>query len=56
LELKYFGGMTAEDSAEALGISVHKVNREIRLAQAWLRRALAEGADDSAPKKAAQRA
>jgi RNA polymerase sigma factor (TIGR02999 family) len=44
LELKYFGGMTAEDSAEVLGISVHKVNRQMRLAQAWLRREL-----DAAP-------
>jgi len=40
LELKYFGGMTAKDSAEALGVSVHKVNRQMRLAQAWMRRAL----------------
>ena len=40
LELKYFGGMTAEDTAELLGISVHKVNRQMRLAQAWLRREL----------------
>jgi DNA-directed RNA polymerase specialized sigma24 family protein len=40
LELKFFGGMTAEDSAEVLGISVHKVNRQMRLAQAWLRRQL----------------
>ncbi len=40
LELKYFGGMTAEDTASLLGISVHKVNRQMRLAQAWLRRQL----------------
>jgi len=38
LELKYFGGMTAEESAELLGVPLHKVNRQIRLAQAWLRR------------------
>jgi RNA polymerase sigma factor (TIGR02999 family) len=38
LELKYFGGLTAEDSAALLGVPVHKVNRQIRLAQAWLRR------------------
>ena len=44
LELRYFGGMTAEDSAELLGISVHQVNRQMRLAQAWLRREL-----DAAP-------
>ncbi len=41
LELRYFGGMTAEESAELLGISVHRVNRQMRLAQAWLRRQLA---------------
>jgi RNA polymerase sigma-70 factor, ECF subfamily len=40
LELKYFGGMTAEDTAELLAVSVHKVNRQMRLAQAWLRREL----------------
>src|SRR5580658_4181620 len=40
LVLKYFGGMTAEDSAELLEVSVHKINRQMRLAQAWLRREL----------------
>lgn len=40
LELRYFGGLTAEESAEVLGLSVHQVNRHIRLAQAWLRREL----------------
>jgi hypothetical protein len=30
--------MTAEESAELLGVQLHKVNRQIRLAQAWLRR------------------
>jgi RNA polymerase sigma factor (TIGR02999 family) len=40
LELKYFGGLTAEDQAALLGVSVHKVNREMRVAQAWLRRQL----------------
>ncbi len=40
LELKFFAGMTAEDSAISLGVSVHKVNRQMRLAQAWLRRHL----------------
>jgi RNA polymerase sigma-70 factor (ECF subfamily) len=41
LELKYFGGLTAEESAEMLGLSVHQVNRQVRMAQAWLRRELA---------------
>src|SRR4051794_11709024 len=41
IEMRYFGGMTAEESAEALGISVHIVRHELRYAQAWLRRRLA---------------
>ena len=38
IEQKYFGGLTAEESAALLGMPIHKLNREIRLAQAWLRR------------------
>jgi RNA polymerase sigma factor (TIGR02999 family) len=41
IEMRYFGGMTAEESAEALSMSVHIVRRELRLAQAWLKRELA---------------
>lgn len=41
IEMRYFGGMTAEETAEALGISVHVVRHDLRLAQAWLRRRLA---------------
>ena len=33
IEMRYFGGMTAEESAEVLSISVHIVRRELRLAQ-----------------------
>jgi RNA polymerase sigma-70 factor, ECF subfamily len=40
IEMRYFGGMTAEETAEALGVSVHVVRHDIRLAQAWLRRRL----------------
>lgn len=36
IEMRYFGGMTAEESATVLAISVHVVRRELRLAQAWL--------------------
>ncbi|HZQ54844.1 MAG TPA: ECF-type sigma factor [Bryobacteraceae bacterium] len=42
IEMRFFGGMTAEESAEALSLSVHLVRRELRLAQAWLRREMAE--------------
>ena len=40
IEMRYFGGMTAEESAEALGQSVHVVQHHLRLARAWLRREL----------------
>ena len=41
VEMRYFGGMTAEESAAALSISVHAVRRELRVAQAWLRKEIA---------------
>src|SRR5262245_23134947 len=41
IEMRYFSGMTAGESAEALSLSVHVVRRELRLAQAWLRKQLA---------------
>jgi RNA polymerase sigma factor (TIGR02999 family) len=40
IEMRYFGGMTAEETAEALGQSVHIVRHDLRLAQAWMRRKL----------------
>jgi RNA polymerase sigma factor (TIGR02999 family) len=42
IEMRYFGGMTAEETAEALGLSVHTVRHDLRFAQAWLRRKLTE--------------
>ncbi len=36
VELKYFGGMTLEETAEALGISRATVIREWKMAKAWL--------------------
>jgi RNA polymerase sigma-70 factor, ECF subfamily len=41
IEMRYFGGMTAEESSMALSIPVHIVRRELRLARAWLRMELA---------------
>jgi RNA polymerase sigma factor (TIGR02999 family) len=41
IEMRYFGGMTAEESAEALSISVHVVRHELRIALAWLRKEIA---------------
>jgi RNA polymerase sigma-70 factor (ECF subfamily) len=38
IELRYFGGLSVEETAEAVGISVSAVGRELRLAEAWLHR------------------
>ncbi|HKE21322.1 MAG TPA: ECF-type sigma factor [Bryobacteraceae bacterium] len=38
IEQHYFGGMTAEEAAEATGRSVHAIRHELRYAKAWLRR------------------
>ncbi len=40
IEMRYFGGMTAEETAEAVGRSVNIVQHELRFAHAWLRRRL----------------
>jgi len=41
IEMRYFGGMTADETAEVVGRSVHAVRHELRIAHAWLRRELA---------------
>ena len=40
VELRYFGGLSIEDTAEALEISPATVKREWAIARAWLRREL----------------
>lgn len=40
IEMRFFGGMTAEESAEVLELPVEKIRGELRIAQAWLRREL----------------
>ena len=40
VEMRYFGGCTVEETAEALGVSTITVIRETRVAEAWLRRAM----------------
>ena len=42
IEMRYFGGMTAEESAATLGITAHMARRDLRLAHAWLHRELSE--------------
>jgi RNA polymerase sigma-70 factor, ECF subfamily len=38
IQMRYFGGMTDAESSMALCIPVHLVRRELRLAEAWLRK------------------
>ena len=40
LELRYFGGLNNDEVAEALGVSRATVQRDLRLAKAWLHREL----------------
>ncbi len=42
VELRYFGGLTLEETASVVGISLASVKREWALARAWLRRELIE--------------
>ena len=41
VELRYFGGLTLEETASVAGISLATVKRELAIARAWLRRELA---------------
>jgi RNA polymerase sigma factor (TIGR02999 family) len=40
LEMRAFGGMSVEETAAAIGVSERTIKREMRLAQAWIRREL----------------
>ncbi|MEP7002764.1 MAG: ECF-type sigma factor, partial [bacterium] len=40
VELRYFGGLNIDDTAETLGVSPATVKREWAIARAWLRREL----------------
>jgi RNA polymerase sigma factor (TIGR02999 family) len=48
VELRFFGGLSEEETAEALKISPRTVRREWSLARAWLRRELRQGEQDEA--------
>jgi len=43
VEYRYFGGFTLEEVAELLGVSQSTVEREWRLARAWLKREMTTG-------------
>ena len=38
IEMRYFGGLSIEETAETLGVSIVTVNRDWRLARTWLMR------------------
>ena len=38
VEMRYFGGLTAEESSAALNLEISLVRRQLRLAEAWLQR------------------
>jgi RNA polymerase sigma factor (TIGR02999 family) len=40
VEQRYFGGLSLEETAEAMGVSLATVKRELRFAHAWLAAAL----------------
>jgi len=51
VELRFFGGLTAEESAEVLGISLRTVHREWDFARTWLFQALRGSSANSALKR-----
>ena len=46
VELRYFGGLSIEETAEVLNISPRTVRREWQRAKAWLYRMISEGTED----------
>jgi len=46
VELRFFGGLEIEETAEVLGVSPETVKRDWKLAKAWLRRQLAQRSNE----------
>jgi len=46
VELRFFGGLTEEETAEVIGVSLPTAQREWRAAKAWLRRMLTDEEND----------
>jgi len=47
VELRYFGGLTVEDTSEFLGISPATVKRSWSSARLWLQREMSRGGADT---------
>jgi RNA polymerase sigma factor (TIGR02999 family) len=50
VEMRYFGGLTAEESSAVLNLEINAVRRQLRLAEAWLRREMGSPASGSSSK------
>ena len=48
VELRYFGGLSEEETAEVLKVSLRTVQHDWRLARVWLYRELSQGAGHDA--------
>ena len=48
VELRFFGGLTVEETADALGISPKTVKRDWTVARAWLYREMKKSRGDDA--------
>ena len=46
VEMRFFGGLSVEDTAEILNISPQSVKRDWKLAKAWLQREIGRGRND----------
>ena len=43
VELRYFGGLSLEETARALNVSLITVRRDLKMAEAWLQREMQGG-------------
>ena len=50
IELRFFGGLSVEETAEALKVSPQSVMRDWKLARAWLQREMKRGSAVQAPR------
>jgi len=49
VELRFFGGLSVEETAAVVGVSERTVKREWQLSRAWLRREIARIDEASSP-------
>jgi RNA polymerase sigma factor (TIGR02999 family) len=49
VELRFYGGLTVEETAEVMGTSAGTVKREWQFAKAWLYRRMKQGSSSDVP-------